>query len=216
MQMQMMQMAQRNTVVRGLHDLGLAAWFGGSLMGAVGLNKAADQESKGLNESIRISGAGWDKWAPLNLAAIGAHLVGGAGLLGANRERVMNQKGVGASTVAKTAVTAAALGATAYSRMLGRRAEEAATSPEPLDSASSANSPETLEDTSRKLRIAQWAVPALTGALVVLNALHGEQQKATQQKLGFMRAMGSRMGMGAKTGSRMGLGSKMGLGMGAA
>src|SRR5690606_39452833 len=124
MQMQMMQMAQRNTVVRGLHDLGLAAWFGGSLMGAVGLNKAADQESKGLNESIRISGAGWDKWAPLNLAAIGAHLVGGAGLLGANRERVMNQKGVGASTVAKTAVTAAALGATAYSRMLGRRAEE--------------------------------------------------------------------------------------------
>ena len=47
MQMQMMQMAQRNTVIRGLHDLGLAAWFGGSLMGAVGLNKAAEQELTG-------------------------------------------------------------------------------------------------------------------------------------------------------------------------
>ncbi|UOE21893.1 hypothetical protein NI17_006445 [Thermobifida halotolerans] len=193
-------MAQRNTVVRSLHDLGLAAWFGGSLMGAVGLNKAADQESKGLNESIRLSGAGWDKWAPLNLVAIGAHLVGGAGLLGANRERVMHQKGVGASTIAKTAVTAAALGVTAYSRVLGRRAEQAATAPEPIESSSS-HAPETLEDTSRKLRMVQWAVPALTGAVLVLNALHGEQQKATQEKMGFMRAMSSRLGMNMGTAS---------------
>ena len=34
-------MAQDNTLARSLHDLGLAAWFGGSLMGAVGLNGAA-------------------------------------------------------------------------------------------------------------------------------------------------------------------------------
>ena len=33
-------MAARNTLVRSLHDLGLAAWFGGTLMGAVGLNGA--------------------------------------------------------------------------------------------------------------------------------------------------------------------------------
>jgi hypothetical protein len=30
-----------NTVARTLHDLGLAAWFGGSLMGATGVNGAA-------------------------------------------------------------------------------------------------------------------------------------------------------------------------------
>ena len=30
-----------NTVARTLHDLGLATWFGGSLMGATGLNGAA-------------------------------------------------------------------------------------------------------------------------------------------------------------------------------
>ena len=30
-----------NTVARTLHDLGLAAWFGGSLMGAAGVNGAA-------------------------------------------------------------------------------------------------------------------------------------------------------------------------------
>jgi hypothetical protein len=34
-------MAQDNTLARSLHDLGLATWFGGSLMGAVGLNGAA-------------------------------------------------------------------------------------------------------------------------------------------------------------------------------
>jgi hypothetical protein len=30
-----------NTVARTLHDLGLASWFGGSLMGATGVNGAA-------------------------------------------------------------------------------------------------------------------------------------------------------------------------------
>jgi hypothetical protein len=32
--------AADNTLSRSLHDLGLATWFGGSLMGAVGLNGA--------------------------------------------------------------------------------------------------------------------------------------------------------------------------------
>ena len=36
-------MTQDNTLARSLHDLGLAAWFGGSLMGAVGVNGAAAQ-----------------------------------------------------------------------------------------------------------------------------------------------------------------------------
>jgi hypothetical protein len=34
-------MAQDNTLARSLPDLGLATWFGGSLMGAGGLNGAA-------------------------------------------------------------------------------------------------------------------------------------------------------------------------------
>ncbi len=31
-------MTERNTCLRSAHDLGLAAWFGGAPMGAVGLN----------------------------------------------------------------------------------------------------------------------------------------------------------------------------------
>ena len=38
-------MAQRNTLAHAMHDIGLAAWFGGSLMGAVGLNGAAGDAS---------------------------------------------------------------------------------------------------------------------------------------------------------------------------
>jgi hypothetical protein len=70
-------MAQDNTLARSLRDLGLATWFGGSLMGAVGLNGAAavvDQPA----QRLRVANAGWARWTPVNLAGIAAHLVGGA------------------------------------------------------------------------------------------------------------------------------------------
>ena len=38
----------------------------------------------------------------------------------------------------------------------------------------------------RRLRFTQWAVPALTGALVVLNALQGEQQRGDQEIRGYL------------------------------
>ena len=122
-------MSERNTLVRALHDLGLAAWFGGSLMGAVGLNGAAEREGGNLR-TAQIASNGWARWTPVNAAAIGAHLLGGVGVLAANRRRVAGQRGVGASTVAKTVLTGAALAATAYSRVLGKKIE-LASSPEP-------------------------------------------------------------------------------------
>jgi hypothetical protein len=49
-------MTADNTVSRSLHDLGLATWFGGSLMGAVGLNgAAADVEEP--KQRLRVAGA---------------------------------------------------------------------------------------------------------------------------------------------------------------
>jgi hypothetical protein len=64
-------------------DVGLAAWFGGGLAGAVGINGAAD-DVPDRNQRLRVANAGWGRWSPVNLAAIGAHLVGGAGILYAN------------------------------------------------------------------------------------------------------------------------------------
>src|SRR6201995_3026294 len=106
--------SNRNTVIRSLHDLGGAAWFGGSLMGAVSVNGASKDVSNPL-ERAKVASSGWARWAPVSAAAIGAHLVGGAGLLLAHRDRVRNQAGVGANSIAKAALTVAALGTTAYS-----------------------------------------------------------------------------------------------------
>ncbi|MET7443093.1 hypothetical protein ABZS63_39625, partial [Streptomyces sp. NPDC005568] len=77
-------MSDRNTVIRSLHDVGLAAWFGGSLMGAVGLNGAAKDQGETARGRARIASSGWAKWTPVNAAAIGVHLFGGGGLLAAN------------------------------------------------------------------------------------------------------------------------------------
>jgi hypothetical protein len=178
-------MADRNTLVRTLHDVGLAAWFGGSLMGAIGLNGAgaAVLDDK---ERARVASAGWAKWTPVNAAAIGAHLAGAAALLAANKGRVAGQRGVAANSVAKTALTAAALGVTAYSRALGKKIESAGPVPAqgPTDP-----SPETPADVAKAMKqekLTQWAVPAVTGGILVLTALQGEQQKASEVTSGVL------------------------------
>ncbi|GGU01161.1 MULTISPECIES: hypothetical protein [Streptomyces] len=192
-------MSERNTVMRSLHDIGLAAWFGGSLMGAVGLNKAAGNVVEEPALASRIASAGWAAWTPVNAAAIGAHLVGGAALLGANSARVAYQSGVGASTVAKTVLTGVALAATAYSRVLGKKVE-LASSPDAGDQEAAAGHPVELEQAQRHLAMLQWAVPALTAGVLVLNALHGEQQRPEQQKAGMLRRATSPLAMAGGTG----------------
>src|SRR5919108_6292631 len=81
-----------NTIARTLHDLGLAAWFGGSLMGAAGLNGAA-AVVQDPGQRLRVANSGWARWTPLNLAGIAAHLAGGAGLTRAHKGRLARQQG---------------------------------------------------------------------------------------------------------------------------
>ncbi len=182
-------MSQRNTVLRSMHDLGLAAWFGGALMGAVGLNGAARAAGETQTGSARIASSGWAKWTPVNAAAIGAHLVGSSGLLAANAARVVSQQGVAASTVVKTVLTGAALAATAYSRVLGKKIE-LASSTDPEDTAKAAEHPVDTDKAQRQLAVLQWTIPALTGGIVIMNALHGEQQRPEEQARGmWQRAM---------------------------
>src|SRR5919206_1542146 len=118
----------RDTLTRMFHDVGLAAWFGGTLANAVALNPAAG-EAGTASATGRVANAGWDRWTPVNAAAIGAHLVGSVGQLRANRRRVANQEGVGGMSALKTVLTAAALGVTAYSRALGRVVSDAGATP---------------------------------------------------------------------------------------
>jgi hypothetical protein len=169
-------MTERATVLRSMHDTGLAAWFGGSLMGAVGLNGAAAQASN-PGERLQIASAGWDRWAPVNAAAIGTHLVGAAGILVAESPRVAAQRGVGAMSVAKTALTAAALAVTGYARVVGKKMENAGQTPTEGTTEPAAETPAEVSAAQRQQRVAQWMIPVFTGALLVISALAGEQQK---------------------------------------
>ena len=113
-----------STTYRAMHDIGLAAWFGGSLFGVFGLNAAAE-EARDQRTTARVSSVGWAKWAPVNLAAVAVHAIGGAGLLAENRKRAAVQKGATATATTKLALTGAALAATAYTRLLGKKIEDA-------------------------------------------------------------------------------------------
>jgi hypothetical protein len=167
----------RNTVSRSLHDLGLAAWFGGTLANAVSLNPASASADSDRGTGA-VANAGWDRWTPVNAAAIGMHVAGSLGQLGGNKSRLVGQRGVGQMAMAKTALTAAALGVTAYSRILGRRVSEHRDVPAESGTEPAAATPREVADAQRQLRALQWAVPALTGALVVVSAFAGEQQRA--------------------------------------
>ncbi|HEY0238322.1 MAG TPA: hypothetical protein VGC37_06735 [Friedmanniella sp.] len=169
-------MSERNTFIRSLHDLGMAAWFGGSLMGAVGLNGAAGA-AKDPTERLRLSSIGWAKWVPVQVVAVGAHAVGGVGLMLSNRKRLAAQPGAGSSTVVKLALTGVAAGVTGYSGYLGSKImkhsdEGAAGATEP-----GATSSRELASAQQQLKVCQWAIPALTGVLVVMGVVQGEQQR---------------------------------------
>ena len=181
-------MPETDTLARSLHDVGLAAWFGGSLMGATGLNGAAAQVDD-PRQRARVADAGWARWTPVNLAAIGAHLVGGALLTVANKGRLASQRGAGSATVAKTVVTVAALGATAWSRALGQKVMSAGDTPVEGATEPAARTPPDVEGAQRQLRVLQWVIPALTGVLLVMNARMGEQQRPKEVLTGAARRL---------------------------
>jgi CBS domain-containing protein len=185
-------MAKDNTVARSLHDVGLAAWFGGSLMGAVGLNGAARAVDQ-PEQRLRVANAGWARWTPVNLAGIAAHLAGGAVLLVANKGRLAGQRGVATATIAKTALTGLALAATGYSRALGAKLQQEGDAPVEGGTTPTGGTPEEVTKIQRQLNVLQWVIPGLTGATLVLNAQMGEQQRPTNVTTGVLQGARRRL-----------------------
>jgi CBS domain-containing protein len=185
-------MAQDNTVARSLHDLGLAAWFGGSLMGAVGLNGAAAAVDQ-PEQRLRVANAGWARWTPVNLAGIAAHVAGGSMLLVANKGRVAGQRGVATATIAKTALTGLALAATGYSRALGAKLQRVGDAPAEGGTTPTEGTPDAVARAQRQLDVLQWVIPGLTGATLVLNAQMGEQQRPTNVAAGMLQGVRTRL-----------------------
>lgn len=186
-------MSRRNTIVRSLHDLGAAAWFGGSLMGALGVNGAAAAVREPTDRA-RVAAVGWATWTPANAVAIGAHLVGGTGILLANRGRAAHQAGVRANTITKLVVTGAALATTAWSGALGAKVAQSDGQPVAGATEPDAATPADVAQAQRQLKILQWVNPVLTGIIVVLGAQQGEQQRPTEVLHGLAATLARRTG----------------------
>ncbi len=184
-------MSRRNTFIRSLHDLGAAAWFGGSLMGAVGVNGAA-AAVKDPHDRAWVASVGWAKWAPANTVAIGAHLVGGAGILLANRQRAAHQGGVRSNTVTKIVVTGAALATTTYNGVLGIKIAEGSDKHTHGATEPYSQTPPAVAKAQQRQKYLQWATPVLTGILIVLGAQQGEQQRPAEILSGVAATLGRR------------------------
>jgi hypothetical protein len=177
-----------NTVARTLHDVGLATWFGGSLMGAVGVNGAAGAVDD-PRQRARVASTGWSRWAPVQLGAIAAHGAGALALTRANRGRLASQADVAKTSLAKGTLTVAALAATGYSALLGQRMDKAGDVPVESGAVPTDRTPSDVADAQKQLRLLQWTVPALTGAVFVLNDVMAEQQRPTAAARGFVRRL---------------------------
>jgi hypothetical protein len=175
----------RATLSRTAHDLGLAAWFGGTLANAVALNAAAGAVSD-AKDAGRVANAGWNRWTPVNFAAIAAHVAGSIGQLYSNKSRLAAQEGVARMSIAKTLVTVSALGVTYYSRVLGRRIADAGAVPLASGTEPTKGTPPEVVDASSKLNTLQWVIPALTGVLVFITSFAGEQQRASEVSSGVL------------------------------
>ena len=159
-----------STTVRSAHLVSNAAWFGGSLMGAVGLNPAS-REGDDLRERAEISGTGWERWGPVQGAAVGVHLLSGVAILADNRRRTLAHPPTTVAVLIKTGLTMAAVAASAAAYRSGQQLGEASgEGGHPTDPARA----RTLSD---RLSWLQWATPAATGGLLVLDAYLGEQQR---------------------------------------
>jgi hypothetical protein len=176
----------RATLFHQLHDLGLAAWFGGTLANAVTLNPASSAAGSSPNVGA-VANEGWDRWTPVNAAAIGAHLIGAAGLLKHDAGRAKVQRGVPSMAVMKTALTAVALGVTAYSRTLGAKVSSYHAVPAADATTPTPATPPDVASAQKQLAALQWVVPATTGALVAIGAYASEQYRPEEVASGALR-----------------------------
>ncbi len=175
-------------VVRSLHDLGLAAWTGGSLMGAVGLNAAASSLDDPRLRS-RAGTAGWTRWAPVNATAIGAHLVGATGLLLTDWPRVRGQQGVARSSAIKTATTGVGVGVAVWSGLLHRKMDRAGAVPVAGATQAAPGTPPDVARVLRQLKLVQWLNPAVGLGLIALSDWQSQQQRGSEVAKGRVQRL---------------------------
>jgi hypothetical protein len=96
---------------------------------------------------------------------------------------------VGRATMAKNAVSLAALAATGYSRVLGQRLMDHEKAPAKDGTTPVEDTPPDVKKIQQQLKILQYAIPAHVGALIAISAVMGEQQRTTQVAQGVLRRL---------------------------
>ena len=94
-----------------------------------------------------------------------------------------------ATSAVKTALTVAALGVTGYARVLGKKLERASEVPVEGGTTPNPTTPQEVVRAQRQLTALQWVIPVLTGAVLVVNARMGEQQRPAQVSKGLVRRL---------------------------
>ena len=170
-----------HAATQAVHDLGAALWFGGSVMGAAGVNKAGADLRDGA-DAIRVAGSAWRRFAPAQWLGIGAVLVAGSRLTWLSTGRLAVQHGLGRAGAAQAVLAVGGAGATAFAGYCGRRVGAAADrvgTAVPVHDATipAAATPPELAAWQRRERVAQYLVPLFAGANIVLNAYLTQQYR---------------------------------------
>jgi hypothetical protein len=92
-------------------------------------------------------------------------------------------------SVLKLVLTGAALGVTGYSRLLGRKVSRQLDVPVASGTEPTETTPPDVAKAQQQLKALQWAVPAITGAMVVVTAYAGEQQRPTSVMAGILQRL---------------------------
>ncbi len=174
-----------NLVARSMHDLGAAGWFGGLVMGAIAVNRAAADVSDPRERGRMVNGV-WRRWWLVNLMFAAMHVLGGLRLTAANRGRLVGQQGVASTSTAKSAVMLGALGAATYSGWLGKRISDAGPVPLGDGTTPTHDTPDEVASALRQQAVLQWVIPALVGTDIVLGARLGEQQRPSRVVSGVL------------------------------
>jgi hypothetical protein len=183
-------------VAQAVHDLGSALWFGGSVMGAAGVNKSGQQLTQGIDR-IRVASSAWGRFAPAQWAGIGATLLAGLRLTQVGGRRLALQEGfgtVGGLKAGFAVAGAAATGFAAYSgSRIGALAEEAEKQGTPVQVKDATLptdlTPPDIARWQRRQRVAQSLVPLLAGANIVCNSWLVQSYRAGSTIKGVVRRL---------------------------
>jgi hypothetical protein len=181
---------------QAVHDLGAALWFGGSVMGVAGVNKSGADLSQGIDR-IRVASSAWRRFAPAQWAGVAATALAGTQLTRGSAGRLVAQPGFGRTGAAKAAVTVLGAAATGYAAYTGRKVAELAEQAQARGeqvvvkdaSIPTEETPAELARWQRHQRVAQYLVPALSGANIVLGSLLVQSYRARATSKGLGRRL---------------------------